>query len=84
MVGRLKVREIVEDIAYYMSQWIRFSMIKQSSDKFEVVFGVVQPQFGQVHALFHKRGKNMDSPQHTGDQSTVEAFFSEQIKQKVG
>lgn len=41
----------------------------QSCDDSEVVFGIVQPQYGRVFMTSHNRKHNIDSPQHTRDSS---------------
>lgn len=52
----------------------------QLNDNFKGVFAVIQPQYVRVFALFHYRGRNMDSPQEIGNSATVETVgFSGQI-----
>ena len=43
----------------------------QSHENLKGVFGIVQPQNGQVFAPFSNSGRNMGSLQHTRDQAAV-------------
>lgn len=45
---------------------------KAIRDNFKGVFGVVQPQSGRVFTPCCNNGRNMDLPQHTGNQAAVE------------
>lgn len=57
----------------------------QSCDKFEGVFRSYSTGSGRVFAQFHIRGRNLDSPQYTGDQAAVKTMgFSERIGAEEG